>query len=388
MEKESITVPQDIPKQAINNQSNIDENRKKDTELIADEYDSDSNTNSNADNEEYYDSGSESSFHFEYGPDVGRSFPVLQSLDAKKKAYIKSANYIYGKYVMRQCPMCDSEFNSAHCWKKHINYIHHLATPEDLQFKYNEVGAKCKMCDFQTATPDFNKLLDHQISHMPFSHFLKCKLCDWRTKTHPSMNFHLRQQHSDKLDMTTKSIELTVCPYCQQEFSSQWYLRKHMIQEHEKTIDDRTCFICLECGEEFSTNVSLRAHVFEKFAYKSVEELGFKEVISFGDDNDISFKCTQCPTIYRKNTSSRTLTNLREHYMLHLGEPTGKHAYKCKYCDESFRRFDNMRLHICEELRKALQNGANSHTIIGAKNRRNKLAKSKLTIIFNDFILK
>ncbi|XP_039952807.1 zinc finger protein 62-like isoform X3 [Bactrocera tryoni] len=377
MDKEPIIMTHALPnKEVINNQLNIEVNLKKDAEFISEEYESDSNTNSNADNEEYYDSVSENSFECE--PDVNRSFPILHNLETKKKMCINSSNYIYGKYVLRQCPMCDSEFNSAHCWKKHINYIHHLATPEDLQFKYNEVGAKCKICDFQTATPDFNKLLDHQISHMPFSLFLKCKLCDWRTKTHPSMNFHLRQVHSDKLDMTKKSIELTVCPYCQQEFSSQWYLRKHMFQEHEKTIDDRTCFICLDCGEEFPTNVSLRAHVFEKFADKSVEELSFKEVISVGEDNDISYKCTQCPTIYRKSTSSRTLTNLREHYMLHLGELTGKHAYKCKYCDESFRRFDYMRLHICEELRKALQSCANSHTILSAKGRRNKLSKKNV----------
>ncbi|XP_053959103.1 zinc finger protein 208-like isoform X1 [Anastrepha ludens] len=347
-------------------------NVKQEVELMVDEYE----TNSNIEDEDYDGSDSESGYHFDYEPEVKRPCPVLPDLDAKKNAYIKSASYIYSKFVMRQCPMCDYEFNSAHCWKKHLNFVHHLEKPEDLQFKYNEVGAKCKLCDFQTATPDFNKLLDHQISHMPFSHYLKCKLCEWRTKTHPSMNFHLRQQHSDILDVTCKSLELTVCPYCQQEFASQWYVRKHIIQEHAKTIDDRTCFICLECGEEFLTNASLRAHVAEKFKDKSVIELGFKEFPANGDD-EAMFKCIQCPTVFRKITSNRTIINLREHYMLHLGEPTGKHAYKCRYCEESFRRFDNMRVHVCDELRKVLETMAGSKNMSFGTNKAPSLSRKR-----------
>ncbi|XP_067635049.1 uncharacterized protein [Eurosta solidaginis] len=108
---------------------------------------------------------------------------------------------------MRQCPMYVFQLNSAHCWK-HLNFMHRVEKPEHLQFKYNERGAKCKFCDIQAATPSFNKLLDHEISHMPNSHYLKCKLCDWKTKIHSSMNFHLRVQHAETIDVTTKSLEL------------------------------------------------------------------------------------------------------------------------------------------------------------------------------------
>ncbi|XP_004523276.1 zinc finger protein 91 [Ceratitis capitata] len=361
MEDETNSMPLAISLEEVSSELPTDNNvNDKAVTIEANESDNESNESDCDDSYEnnddkYQDTDSESSYHFEYAPEVDNSCLVLPKLDSKKNSYIRNANHMYGKYVTRQCPMCDFEFSSAYCWKKHINIVHNLAKPEDLKFKYNEVGAKCKSCDFQTSSPDFNKLLDHQILHMPFSQFLKCKLCDWRTTAHPSMNFHLRQQHSDKMDISKKSIELTICPYCQEEFSSHWYLRKHMIQEHERTINDRTCFICLDCGEEFSSNTILRAHVFEKFADKTVGELGFQEVTNKEDNNKVTYKCTQCLAVFRKSTS-RTFANIREHYMLHLGEPTGKHAYKCRYCEETFRRFDNIRVHVCEELRKMLQN--------------------------------
>ncbi|XP_036328776.1 zinc finger protein Xfin-like [Rhagoletis pomonella] len=361
-----------------------EKNVKKEIELIIE----DSETNSTGDdeeycdrgagNEEYFDTGSESSCHFDYEPEVKRPYLDLSNMHVKKRPCIRSASFAYGKYVMRQCPMCDYEFNSAYGWKQHIKFVHHLEKSEDLQFKYNEVGAKCKLCDYQIPAPEYNKLLEHQISHMPFSHYLKCKLCEWKTKTHPSMNLHLRQEHPEKLQMTNKSLESRRCPSCHQEFSSQWHLRKHMIQEHEQTIEDRTCFICLDCGLEFSTNVSLRSHVNEKFAHKSVDELGFKEVPAEGNE-EAKFKCTQCPSSFRKTKKNRTsiMVSLREHYMLHLGEPSGKCAYKCRYCDESFRRFDSVRLHICEELHNALQNGGGlTNTSRLLRRRRKKAIKT------------
>ncbi|XP_067623546.1 zinc finger protein Xfin-like isoform X2 [Eurosta solidaginis] len=341
-------------------------NMKLKTELSEnDDDDNDVYAKFNVDNDEIYETESENSMSADCEPKAKRSYPVRPELDVKKRAYIKSAQYIYGKFIMRQCPMCEFEFNSAHCWKKHLNFMHRLEKPEHLQFKYNERGAKCKLCDFQTATPSFNKLLDHEISHMPNSHYLKCKLCEWKTKTHSSMNFHLRAQHAETIDVTTKSLELTVCPYCNQEFASQWYLRKHLIQEHERTVDERTSFLCLECGEEFRTNTSLRAHVYEKFAHCTPQDLGFIEVPPAEGDKDNTtshLKCTQCPQIFRRITARRTRVNIAEHYMLHLGEPSGRLAYKCRYCDESFRRYDNMRLHICETLKNVLKNGLASWT--------------------------
>ena len=150
-----------------------------------------------------------------------------------------------------------------------------------------------------------------------------------------------------------KRREALTCTFCAKIFSSDYELRRHILQIHK----EMEKFECTHCEKSFCAKVSLEYHV------KKVHHIGG------------SIKCCKCDTFFPDfnsytvhRTLHRNITRVKceecnasigkEKYPRHLGEVHGiethfdpekvsckKYPHQCKECDSVYKRKEDLERH-------------------------------------------
>ena len=134
------------------------------------------------------------------------------------------------------------------------------------------------------------------------------------------------------------SNKIHICTLCNQSYSQQNVLRKHMIV-HSRI------HVCNECEKSFSDFSSLQLHTKSHSSEHSVQclkcEKTFKSSTGFSDHNSIKhtkknpFVCQLCDRAFSRS-------GLTFHMMAHRGEM----PHICDACKKTFRNLDNLKSHM------------------------------------------
>lgn len=187
--------------------------------------------------------------------------------------------------------------------------IEHLTTEHKVQFnkaveshlqtfKLIKNNYSCPQCD--EVFRYFTVLLKHMSKSHTGNKYI-CVFCGQSFRTYPNLRSHVKRRH--KVSTTTYE-----CNNCGLIFTSCASLKQHLGKDH-----DVKMFKCIDCQDKFSTQYWLLRHM----------------LVVHGE----GYKCTYCDKAFIKN--SFLVNHVRR---LHLKERN----VKCKVCSEKF--FDRQRL--------------------------------------------
>lgn len=189
--------------------------------------------------------------------------------EAAKKHQI-SHRKIDEKYKKVVCEICGKKFVNESMLKVHM--FHH-STEKTFMCNYPDCGKsfrfqasycihknshnkkiECHVCHRMFATKQ--SLYHHSLSHSGIKPF-HCKICNKKYSS-LSMVAYCKKKH----DGTLPEIP---CKLCGKTFTSKFFLKSHMVLQHEKTKD----FTCAGCGEAFSFMKQLENHTANKCSASS-----------------------------------------------------------------------------------------------------------------------
>ncbi|XP_054163734.1 zinc finger protein 236-like [Oppia nitens] len=256
-----------------------------------------------------------------------------------------------------QCNHCLHKANQLQHIRRHITQLH----AEDKPFK-------CTECD-----QSFNIEVNYWL-HMNGQHYkpdtdsskLRCCECHKTFARLASLKSHLTVHQKD---------DFLTCGQCSQQFSSHYYLNKHIknihinafkkvcLKSRSKSIsvtkDEHHCSVC---NQMFSNLSQLKEH--QKLHIKIKSSLKHRTYRSNIDRTEFGHKCVTCGKQFKKN--SQLIRHLRIHtgekpfvcefcgsafnqknsLDIHRTKHTGERKYQCRFCSAKFNQSGNMRSHI------------------------------------------
>lgn len=209
---------------------------------------------------------------------------------------------------------------------------------KDLHAHHRSHDLFCKFCGPATSFISKNALLrhinaNHAQENPRFKLRKECPTC--------GMYFRLLKHHKCEVRDKTKP---TTCHICNNEFTTQKYLRRHISVSHQ----GRLPFVCSWCGYKFATKSSLEVH------------------IARHQTNDLKpFKCDLCFEVgYTcKNTLKRHMQEMHlnqvklvtcqecgqsmktQYLKKHMRKHQQGRQFKCSYCDKGFFADADKRAH-------------------------------------------
>ncbi|KAI5754273.1 hypothetical protein M8J77_015639 [Diaphorina citri] len=172
-----------------------------------------------------------------------------------------------------------------------------------------------------------------------------CTLCDKKLASERKLKEHIRKQHptsveADLIRREKYEREKVQCPYCAKFLS-----RKEKLNRHIRTVHTDVNYKCEICGEEFLSKTRYNRHVVtheekQKFececGYVTCNKYRLTEHVRRTHLKDYKVLCPICGYGCFRNAE------LEEHFIsAHSAD-----RFKCVFCEKSFARNCNLKLHI------------------------------------------
>ena len=187
----------------------------------------------------------------------------------------------------------------------------------------------CYICDKQYAD---KYVLDQHVAQVHNQETLKCPECAKSFQRKSNLRDHLHTVHGDDKDIFSK---LTICKYCNKEFTLSQNLDRHIVEQHLFP-NNHPRIKCTECDDTFTRRESMTSHrEREHYATSGFHKCGICEMI-FSNTGNVNrhikivhggekiHACQQCSAHY----------SCKKHLENHIKK--GKHYRDgiCPHCEE------------------------------------------------------
>ncbi|XP_045489756.1 PR domain zinc finger protein 5 isoform X4 [Pieris rapae] len=232
-----------------------------------------------------------------------RKLKDLDAIKAKKKnatlllehTRLSPFRWMKNLYI---CFYCDQQYIDPAILRHHILVDHNFVTSTVIKYA-------------------MSKLKRHELVKVDITD-ISCKLCDEVTPDLNYLKHHLADAHNKTVDVNTTDEVLPFrvtkdsfnCAVCDERFDEFKTLNHHMNVHFQN-------FICEQCGAGFITPERLRTHAFS-------HESG-------------SFSCESCEKVFRS-------VNAKNEHFANVHKQVRRH--RCPHCPEAFRNYFQRNKHI------------------------------------------